>query len=71
MSQYLFDKNILHQIDKSVYNFNSEGILFPEVGPNLILRPLSADDYDKGTMYFVHFFIIRLGLFRELLVQFF
>lgn len=48
MSAFLFDKNLFHQIDTNAYNFNSEGILFPEVGKNLILRPLSADDYDKG-----------------------
>lgn len=50
MSELLFDKKILFQIDKPVYNFDAEGTLYPEVGKNLIIRPLSLEDYNKGSV---------------------
>ncbi len=60
MTELLFDKNVL-EINENVYNFNSKGILFPEVGNNLILRPLSADDYEKGDHSDAKYYFLMLS----------
>lgn len=48
MKDYLFDKKILQEVNCKGYNISLEDAVFPEVGKNLILRPLSSDDYEKG-----------------------
>lgn len=48
MKDYLFDKKILEEVNCKGYNISLEDAVFPEIGKNLILRPLSSDDYEKG-----------------------
>lgn len=48
MPEYLFDDKVLQEIDLKLCNLTCQDINFPEVGPNLILRPLSSDDFQKG-----------------------